>query len=90
MLEGLREFGLPVLRRMNEADDIAARLAPMGVFSWWVEQFGLPQSAVEPAFELTCSWPRILERSRKTTWKEFLNRPSLLAHRAFPTTDRLP
>lgn len=56
MLEGLRQFGLPALHRMNEADDIVGRLAPMGVFRGWAEHFELPQGAVDPAFELTSFW----------------------------------
>lgn len=53
MLEGLRQYGLPALRRMNKADDIVGRLAPMGVFRGWAEHFGLPSTAADPAFELT-------------------------------------
>ena len=64
MLEGLREFGLPALQRMNDADDIVGRLAPMGVFRGWAEHFDLPQVAVDPAFELTCFWAENPEAAR--------------------------
>ena len=64
MLQGLREFGLPALRRINEADDIVGRLAPMGVFRGWAEHFGLPQAAVDPAFELACFWAANSEGAR--------------------------
>ena len=65
MLEGLREFGLPALRRMNQADDIVGRLAPMGVFRGWAEHFGLPQGAVDPGFELTCRWAEDAEAAER-------------------------
>ena len=56
MMEGLRRYGVPAMRRMNEAEEFAGRLAPMGVFRGWAEHFGLPQAAVDPAFELTRFW----------------------------------
>jgi hypothetical protein len=56
MMEGLREHGLPARRRMLAAEDMADRLAPMGVFRGWAEHFLLPHAAVDPAFELVAFW----------------------------------
>ena len=56
MIESLREYGLPAMRRIIAAEDMADRLAPMGVFRGWAEHFLLPQAAVDPAFELTGFW----------------------------------
>jgi hypothetical protein len=55
-IEALREYGLPARHRMSAAEDIADRLAPMGVFRRWVEHFLLPNTAVDSAFELTDFW----------------------------------
>jgi hypothetical protein len=56
MMEGLREYGLSARRRMMAAEDIAVRLAAMGVFRGWAAHFLLPQAAVDLAFELTDFW----------------------------------
>jgi hypothetical protein len=39
MIESLREYGLPAMRRIIAAEDIADRLAPMGLFRGWAEHF---------------------------------------------------
>jgi hypothetical protein len=56
MMESLREYALPARRRMMAAEDIADRLAPMGVFRGWAEHFLLLHAVVDPAFELTGFW----------------------------------
>jgi hypothetical protein len=56
MMEGLREYGLSARHRMMAAEDIAVRLAAMGVFRGWAAHFLLPRAAVELAFELTDFW----------------------------------